>query len=43
MAKWLHPDLFADLDPDADVPGTARPFLPVPYKPGYWVSVKLGS
>ena len=43
LAKWLHPDLFADLDPDAAFKELHDRFLPVPYKPGYWVSVKAGS
>jgi iron complex transport system substrate-binding protein len=43
LAKWLHPNLFADLDPDAAFRELHDRFLPIPYKPGYWVSVKLGS
>lgn len=39
VAKWLHPDLFADLDPDATFRGLHERFLPVAYKPGYWVSL----
>lgn len=39
MAKWFHPDLFADLDPDATFAEYHRRFLPIPYKPGYAVSL----
>jgi len=40
MAKWLHPDLFRDLDPDATMRTLYQRFLPVAYKPGYWVSLQ---
>lgn len=39
IAKWLHPDLFADLDPDATFKELHERFLPIAYKPGYWVSL----
>ncbi|NHF72020.1 ABC transporter substrate-binding protein [Paracoccus sp. 12-3] len=39
LAKWLHPELFADLDPEATLQELHERFLPVPYKPGYWVSL----
>jgi len=39
MAKWLHPDLFKDLDPDQTMNALYERFLPVAYKPGYWVSL----
>lgn len=39
LAKWLHPDLFADLDPEATLKELHARFLPVPYQPGYWVSL----
>lgn len=39
IAKWLHPDLFADLDPEAALKELHARFLPVEYKPGYWVSL----
>ncbi|WP_442864962.1 ABC transporter substrate-binding protein [Agrobacterium sp. SOY23] len=38
IAKWLHPDLFADLDPDETFAEYHRRFLPIDYKPGYAVS-----
>lgn len=39
LAKWFHPDLFADLDPDATFRHFHARFLPVDYQPGYWVSL----
>lgn len=39
MAKWLHPDLFADLDPEATFRVLHEKFLPVAYRPGHWVSL----
>ncbi|WP_244610398.1 ABC transporter substrate-binding protein [Microvirga pakistanensis] len=39
MAKWLHPELFKDLDPDQTMKILYERFLPVTYKPGYWVSL----
>ena len=42
LAKWLHPDLFADLDPDATFRTFHERFLPVEYRPGYWVSLTPG-
>jgi iron complex transport system substrate-binding protein len=39
IAKWLHPDLFQDLDPDATFRELHTRFLPVDYKPGYFVSL----
>ena len=40
IAKWLHPDLFADLDPEATFKELHARFLPLDYKPGYFVSLK---
>jgi iron complex transport system substrate-binding protein len=39
IAKWLHPELFAELDPDATFRELHERFLPIDYKPGYWVSL----
>jgi iron complex transport system substrate-binding protein len=39
MAKWLHPELFKDLDPNETMHTLYERFLPVAYKPGYWVSL----
>lgn len=40
IAKWLHPDLFRDLDPDSTFRELYARFLPLDYKPGYFVSLK---
>lgn len=39
IATWLHPELFADLDPEATLKELHERFLPVDYTPGYWVSL----
>ncbi|QFT58885.1 corrinoid ABC transporter substrate-binding protein [Sulfitobacter sp. THAF37] len=39
LAKWLHPDLFPDLDPESTMKELHDRFLPVDYHPGYWVSL----
>jgi iron complex transport system substrate-binding protein len=39
LARWIHPELFADLDPDATLRELHERFLPLPYRPGYWVSL----
>ncbi len=43
FAKWLHPGLFADLDPDQTFKEFHERFLPVTFKPGYFVSLERGS
>lgn len=43
IAKWLHPDLFKDLDPDATFKELHERFLPLPYKSGYFVSLNVGQ
>ncbi|MBA8882061.1 ABC transporter substrate-binding protein [Phyllobacterium myrsinacearum] len=43
IAKWLHPDLFADLDPTATFKELHARFLPLDYKSGYFVSLKDGQ
>jgi len=40
MAKWFHPELFADLDPDATFAELYERFLPIEYKSGYFASLK---
>ncbi|MDX3927479.1 MAG: ABC transporter substrate-binding protein [Shinella sp.] len=40
IAKWLHPDLFKDLDPEDTFKELHARFLPLDYKPGYFVSLK---
>ena len=39
IAKWLHPGLFEDLDPEATFKELHSRFLPLDYKPGYFVSL----
>lgn len=39
MAKWLHPELFPDLDPEGTFKTLHARFLPVEYDPGYFVSL----
>lgn len=43
IAKWLHPALFADVDPDATMKALHERFLPLPYEPGLWVSLEAGK
>lgn len=40
IAQWLHPDLFKDLNPEATFKELHARFLPLDYKPGYFVSLK---
>lgn len=40
FAKWLHPELFADLDPAATLAEINSRFLTVPYEGTYWISLK---
>ncbi|WP_425406669.1 ABC transporter substrate-binding protein [Hwanghaeella sp.] len=39
LAKWFHPTLFTDLDPDETFRNFHDRFLPVSYRSGYWVSL----
>ncbi|MBR0856978.1 ABC transporter substrate-binding protein [Bradyrhizobium liaoningense] len=39
LAKWIHPDLFAGLDPNATFAEYHRRFLPFAYRPGYSISL----
>lgn len=43
FAKWFHPELFADLNPEKNFEEFHRKFLPVTYKPGYFASLEKGS
>ncbi|WP_374405796.1 ABC transporter substrate-binding protein [Pelagerythrobacter sp.] len=40
FAKWLHPQVFADLAPDQTLATLNSRFLAVPYDGAYWVSLK---
>ena len=42
FAKWFHPELFADLDPEKTFRDFHEKFLPVTYKTGYFVSLDKG-
>ena len=39
FAKWLHPDLFRDVDPDAGFRDLHEKFLPVPAKGTFWAGL----
>lgn len=39
LAKWLHPELFPELDPEATMRTLHERFLPIDYEPGYWISL----
>ncbi len=41
LAKWLHPTLFADLNPEATMLELHERFLPIDYEPGYWISLNV--
>lgn len=40
LAKWIHPDLFADLNPRATLTEINERFLAVPYRGDYWVDLR---
>ena len=40
FAKWLHPERFADLDPDQTLRTLYTRFQPVPLAGTYWISLK---
>ena len=40
MAKWLHPQRFADLDPEATLRTAYARFQPVPLNGTYWIGLK---
>ncbi|WP_028744678.1 ABC transporter substrate-binding protein [Rhizobium mesoamericanum] len=42
FAKWFHPDLFADLDPEENFAEFHKRFLPVTYQSGYFISLEKG-
>lgn len=39
FAKWIHPDLFADLDPDATMRELHERFLPIDYSGVFWATL----
>jgi len=42
IAKWLHPDIFRDLDPQATLAEMFRRFQPVPLDGVYWMALDAG-
>ena len=40
IAKWLHPDEFPDLDPEAIFRSLHERFLPFDYEGVFWASLK---
>lgn len=40
LARWFHPELFADVDPEASLRELNTRFLPVPLEGTYWISLK---
>lgn len=43
MARWVHPELFADLDPRATLDEINTRFLAVPYRGDYWVDLSAAT
>lgn len=43
LAKWFHPALFKDVDPDASLREVNEKFLPVPLEGTYWISLDPNS
>lgn len=39
LAKWIHPELFADLDPRATLDEINTRFLAIPYRGDYWTTL----
>jgi iron complex transport system substrate-binding protein len=39
LAKWVHPELFADIDPQATLDEINRRFLKTPLRGPFWVSL----
>lgn len=40
FARWLRPELFADLDPEATLAEINRRFAAVPFEGAYWISLQ---
>lgn len=40
MAKWLHPEIFKDLEPEALLADFYQEFQPVPFQGVYWVATE---
>lgn len=39
FAKWMYPDLFADVDPAANLKAYHVTFLPITYSGTFWVGL----
>ncbi|WP_020502374.1 ABC transporter substrate-binding protein, partial [Sciscionella marina] len=39
FAKWMHPDLFKDVDPDTTIRELHSKFLPIPYRGTFWTDL----
>lgn len=39
FAKWLHPELFSDIDPDATIRELHQRFLPLPARGSFWTGL----
>ncbi|MBE1292896.1 MAG: ABC transporter substrate-binding protein [Rhodobacteraceae bacterium] len=43
FAKWMHPELFEDVDPEASMKELHDRFLPIDYSGVFWGSLKVGG
>lgn len=43
FAKWIHPELFEDVDPDATMATLHAQFLPIDYSGVFWASLQAGN
>ncbi|MEM1389394.1 MAG: ABC transporter substrate-binding protein [Pseudomonadota bacterium] len=43
FAKWMHPELFDDLDPEATMQELHERFLPIDYSGVFWGSLETGG
>lgn len=43
FAKWLHPELFEDIDPNATMIELHNKFLPIDYSGVFWGSLQVGG
>lgn len=43
FAKWMYPDRFADLDPDATMQALHDRFLPIDYSGEFWGTLESGA
>ena len=43
FAKWMHPELFADLDPEATIVELHDTFLPIDYSGVFWGTLEANN